>query len=95
MPSMTLAISEDFRDQLKSFLWINWSELAREIVLKKEIFEIYIKTKKISDEDWKFCEKINWHPVDELPIKEEFVKELNKRKKGHFIKLNSIAEIFE
>ena len=50
---------------------------------------------KISDEDWKFCNKIDWHPVDELPLKEEFVKDLKKRKKGPFIKLNSVEEIFE
>jgi hypothetical protein len=46
--------------------------------LKKDIFERYIKTRELSDEDWMFCERIDWHPVDELPLKEEFVKELEK-----------------
>ena len=46
--------------------------------LKKDIFERYIKTGELSDEDWMFCERIDWHPVDELPLKESFVKELEK-----------------
>jgi hypothetical protein len=62
---------------------------------KKEIFEEFIKTGKLSDEDWKFCERIDWHPVDELPLKESFVKRLQEAEKGSFIKLNSVAEIFE
>jgi len=47
---------------------------------KKDIFERYIKTGELSDEDWMFCERIDWHPVDELPLKESFVKELEKAK---------------
>ena len=62
---------------------------------KKEIFEEFIKTGKLSDEDWKFCERIDWHPVDELPLKESFVKRLQEAEKGSFIKLNSVAEILE
>ena len=60
---------------------MNWSEVAREEILKKEIFETYIKTGKISKEDLEFCNKMDWHPVDELALKEEFVKELKKIRK--------------
>lgn len=81
MASITLPVSDQFKDQLKKFSWINWSEIAREETMKKIIFENYIKTGKLSDEDWAFCEKIDWHPVDELPLKEEFKKEMEKRKK--------------
>lgn len=95
MASITLSVSEDFKNQLKQFLWINWSEIAREEAMKKLIFEDYIKTGKLSDESWKFCEKTDWHPVDELPLKEEFRKEIEKRKKGPFLKFNSVDEIFK
>jgi len=94
MASLTLPISEEFRNQLKEFVWINWSEIAREESLKKVIFENYIKKKDISEEEWAFCEKIDWHPVDELPLKKEFIKRLNKIKKGKFKKYNSIEELF-
>jgi hypothetical protein len=95
MASLTLSVSDEFKNKLKSFMWVNWSEIAREEVLKKLIFENYIKTGKISDEEWKFCDKINWHPVDELPEKEEFKKELEKRRKEKSIKLKSVSEIFK
>ncbi len=95
MGGITLQLEPEFKAEIKYFSWVNWSDIGREEALKKEIFERYIKTGKISDEDWKFCDKIDWHPVDELPLKEEFVEELEKRKKGPFIKLDSVEEIFK
>jgi len=95
MPSLTLSISNEFNNQLKEFIWVNWSEIAREEIIKKLIFENYMKTGNISDEEWKFCEKIDWHPVDELPLKKEFVKKLEKIKKdGKFKRYSSIEELF-
>ena len=95
MTSLTLSISEHFKDEIKEFVWVNWSEIAREESLKKLIFENYMKTGKINDEEWKFCEKIDWHPVDELPLKEEFVDKIKKiKKEGKFKKYNSVEELF-
>ena len=95
MASLTISVSEEFKNQLKRFSWVNWSEIAREETMKKLIFENYIKTGSISDEEWEFCEKHDWHPVDELPLKEDFRKELEKRKKERSIKLKSVSEIFK
>ena len=95
MVSLTLSVSDEFKNQLKEFLWVNWSEIAREEAMKKLIFENYIKTGSITNEEWEFCEKIDWHPVDELPIKEEFKKEMERRKKEKSIKLKSVSEIFK
>ena len=94
MVSLTLSVSDELKNQLKNFMWINWSEIAREEAMKKLIFENYIKTGSIIDEEWKFCEKIDWHPVDELPLKKEFVKKLNKIKGGKFKKYSSVEEFF-
>ena len=95
MASLTLSVSDEFKNQLKEFLWVNWSEIAREEAMKKLIFENYIKTGSISDEEWEFCEKIDWHPVDELPLKEEFKKEMERRRKEKSIKLKSVSYIFK
>ncbi len=95
MASLTLPVSEEFKNRLKQFSWVNWSEIAREETLKKLIFENYIKTGKISDDEWEFCERIDWHPVDELPLKEKFKKELEKRKRGKFLKLKSVDDLFK
>lgn len=94
MASITLSITDKFKAELGEFHWINWSDVAREEFIKKRIFQEYLKTGKVSDEDLKFCDKIDWHPVDELPLKEEYVKELNKRKKGPFVKYNSVDDFF-
>ncbi len=95
MASLTLSLPDDFKSQLKAFGWVNWSEIAREEVMKKIIFEKYIRSGEISDAEWEFCEKIDWHPVDELPLKERFRKEIEKRKKGPFLKFSSVDEIFK
>ena len=95
MPSLTLSVSDEFKAQLKNFLWVNWSEIAREEATKKIIFENFLKNKNISDEEWKFCEKTDWHPVDELPIKEEYIKKLETIKKEKSIKFNSVSDIFK
>ena len=44
---------------------------------------------------WEFCEKINWHPVDELHLKDEFIKRLKNSEKGRFVKVASLDEMFE
>ncbi len=95
MASLTLSVTEEMKKELKSFLWINWSEIAREEAIKKLIFENYLKTGNLSDEEWAFCDKIDWHPVDELPLKKEFKKEMERRKKEKAIKVKSVEDIFK
>ena len=95
MASITLSVSEEFKSKLKWLVWVNWSEVAREETIKKLIFEQYLRTGDVSDKAWEFCEKIDWHPVDELPYKEEFLKKIKKIKKEKPIRLSSIDEIFK
>lgn len=64
-------------------------------LMKQDILKRFKQTREISDEDLEFCEQIDWHPVDELPMKKTFVNELKKRKKGPFIRFNSVEEIFK
>jgi len=95
MVSVTVAITEDAKEELKSLGWVNWSELAREDAKKKVIFDNYMRTGKITDEEWKFCEEIDWHPVDELPLKESYKKELEKARAEKSIKVKAISDIFK
>ncbi len=80
MACITVPVEESFKERMALFPWVNWSEVGREEMLKREIFERYIKTRKLSKEDEEFCEKIDWHPVDELPLKESFIRELEQAK---------------
>ena len=93
MVSITLSVSEDFKKDIKDFMWVNWSEIAREETIKKLIFENYIKFGRITEEEWRFCEKIDWHPVDELPLKKEFKKMLEKKRKEKGIKFKNMGEL--
>jgi len=95
MTSVTLSVNEEFKNALKWFLWVNWSEIAREETIKRLIFDRYMKTGEISDKEWVFCERIDWHPVDELPLKESFIKKMEKAKKEKSIRLKSVDEIFK
>lgn len=95
MASITLPVTEEVKNQLKELSWVNWSEIAREEATKKLIFENYIKTGTLTDEEWAFCDKNDWHPADELPLKEEFKKEMQKRRKEKHIELKSVEEVFK
>lgn len=64
-------------------------------LMKRDILERYRQTGEITDEDWNFCDRIDWHPADESPLKEEFVEDIRKAKAEHSLKLKSVSDIFE
>lgn len=89
MVSITLQLEKKFKSEIEHFSWINWSAVAREEVMKKVIFENYVKTRKLSKEEQRFCDKIDWHPVDWLPLKESYIKKLEKIMKGPHYRMTS------
>jgi hypothetical protein len=95
MTGIISSFEDDFKFRIEKFPWINWSKIARIEMNKRRMSEEFKITRKISKEDKIFCESIDWHPVDELPLKKEFIKELKERKKGPFVKLKSIEELFK
>jgi len=98
MACITVSVEKSFKERLERFPWINWSEIGREELLKRYIFDKYMKTGELTKEEEKFCEQIDWHPVDELPLKEEFIKNLNKTQRGPHskpIKPEQLKEWFE
>lgn len=86
MACITISVNETFKERLTRFSWVNWSEIGREELLKRFLFEKYLKTGKLTKNEEKFCEHIDWHPVDELQIKQEFVKKLRTIRKGSSFK---------
>lgn len=81
MACITVSVDENFKKRLDRFPWVNWSEIGREELLKRYIFDTYMKTGKLTKNEKKFCEQIDWHPVDELPIKEEYIRKLKRNRK--------------
>jgi hypothetical protein len=95
MVSLSFPIEEKTLKEMQGFQWVNWSKVACEAVKNKEILESYLKTGQITKENWDFCERLDWHPADELPFKEEFIKELKERENGQFVKASCVEEIFK
>ncbi len=82
MACITISVDKTFKERLSRFSWINWSEIGREELFKRYLFEKYMKTGELTKDEEKFCEQIDWHPVDELPIKKEFVKKIGEIRKS-------------
>ena len=92
MACITVSVEKSFKERLERFPWVNWSQIGREELLKRYIFDKYMKTGKLTKDEEKYCELMDWHPVDELPLKEEFVKKLKKIERGPHSKSMTSAE---
>ena len=82
MASLTFTVDKQVKADLKRFSWVNWSEVNREVLNKKRILEQFLKTGELSAEDQEFCDRIGWYPIDELEVREEYLKKLEKIVKG-------------
>jgi hypothetical protein len=47
----------------------------------------------LTKEDIVFCDSIDWHPVDELPLRKEYVERILKISKGKKMRIGSSAEL--
>ena len=75
---------------------LNPELLAKAVVklMKQDISQRYKQTGEVTDEDWEFCEQIDWHPVDELPPKPEHIELLKKALKETGKVYSSAEEFF-
>jgi hypothetical protein len=82
MACITVNVEPSLKKRMQQYSWVNWSEVGRQEALKRDIFEGYIQSGKISPDDSRFCETIDWHPVDELPLKADYSERLKKIENG-------------
>jgi hypothetical protein len=54
-----------------------------------------MKKQELSEEDNKFIESIDWHPVDELPYTDEFIKGIKKADTEKRTKINKINDLIK
>jgi len=81
MASLTFSLDKQLKSDIEHFSWVNWSEVNREELNKKKIFEEFIKTGTLSEEDQEFCDKIGWDPIDWMEVREEYLEKLKKIEK--------------
>ncbi len=100
--NITLSVSGELEDSVKTHKHIKWTEIAREAMreeverLKKlEALQKHLEKKPISRQEWHWMEKIDWHPVDEMKYKEKFVKESLKAGKEKPKKVKSLDELLK
>jgi len=55
----------------------------------------YVEKESFTPADLKWMDENDWHPVDKQQMKPGFMKEIQKRSKGKYIKAKSVDEIFE
>ncbi|MDK2947848.1 hypothetical protein SAMN04488589_0066 [Methanolobus vulcani] len=94
MTTMTVPLDDELYDKIHKLSWVRWSKVAQDGIRKRKIFETYMRDKEISEDDAVFCEMIDWHPVDELPLKEEFIDKIKKIAKEPGIPVKDISDIF-
>lgn len=92
MVSITVPLENEIFLEISKFPWVNWSEVAREKLIKRKIFEEFIKTGTISSKSQEFCDMIDWYPIDELPLREEYIKKAKESVKNPSSKPMSAEE---
>lgn len=100
--NVTLSVSGALEEAVRGHKEIKWTEIARkamgeeaERLRKLEALGKYLDKKPISREEWGWMEKADWHPVDEMKYKPEFVKQALKAAKGKTIKVKNIGELLK
>ena len=100
--NITLSVSGETEQVVKKNRHIKWTEIARNAIKeeaekqkKLQILESYLDKKPISRTKWDWMKKNDWHPVDEMEFKPEFIERMAKSKNQKRIKINSLDELLK
>ena len=102
MSNVTLYVPENIKKEMDSHSDISWSDVVRQAILSKinelrklALLRKYVEKEPFTDGDLRWMDENDWHPVDERQMGLSFVKDVQKRSKGRFIRARSVGEIFE
>ena len=100
--NITLSVSGEVEQLVKDNRQIKWTEIAREAIKKEaeqlkklHILQKYMEKKPISEEEWAWMDKIDWHPVDEANYKPQFVKAAVASGKVKSTKVKSLGDLLK
>jgi len=86
--NLTLSIPKDIEETMKELPKIKWTVVAREAIKEEAInqrklviLDRYLRRKELTDKEYAFMDRIDWHPVDELELRDEYVKKLKRIEK--------------
>ncbi len=99
--NITLSVSGELEQLVKSHPEIKWTTIARsameekaEKIMKLEILRKYIDKETFTEMEMQWMDENDWHPVDEKQLKPSFVSAVEKASKEKSKKLSSIGELF-
>ena len=61
---------------------------------KQALMKKYSKKESFTQEELDWMEETDWHPVDEMGLKPQFIKKLEEAEKRKSIKGKTIEELF-
>ena len=99
--NLTMSITGEEEQVVKSNRHIKWTEIARKAIReeaiklrKLEMLSKYLDKKPITAQEWRLMDKIDWHPADEIELKDDFAKRVIRASREKTRKVNSISELF-
>lgn len=102
MSNITLYVPEEVKKRMDAYSEIRWSEVVRQAINRKlietrklELLKKYVEREPFNGEDLAWMDEHDWHPVDTQQMKLSFVKEVQERSKGGFIRAKNVKELFE
>jgi hypothetical protein len=102
MSNVTLYVPDEVKQKMDAHSEIKWSEVVRKAVLEKlkqlkklELLRKYVEKEPFTDNDLRWMDENDWHPVDEQQMKLGFVQDTKQRSKGKFVKAEKAKDIFE
>ena len=95
MVSITFPLDDKVFSVMARFPWVNWSSVSKEGLTRKRIFNEFIKTGELSEEDEEFCERTGWDPLDEMKVRGEFIRELKEAEDEPMGKAMTLEEFNE
>jgi hypothetical protein len=98
--NMTLAVPKEVLEEMKNHPDIKWTHVAREALIAKadrmrklDILEKYLDKEPFTEEEVKWMDERDWHPVDERELRKDFVSKIEKVRGGKFKKIASANEL--
>jgi len=102
MTNVTLYLPDNVKSEMDLHSEIRWSEVVRQAVITKlrelkklELLRKYVEKEPFTDNDLKWMDENDWHPVDEKQMDLGFVNSIKNNSKGKFVKVRSVDELFE
>ncbi|MFH0836795.1 MAG: hypothetical protein V1870_01575 [Candidatus Aenigmatarchaeota archaeon] len=100
--NITLSVSGELEKMIKEHPEIKWTELARQGMIseierfqKTNILKKMIEREPFTNQDIEWMDKNDWHPVDEMELKPEFIKKVEQRSKNQCVRVKTVKDVFK